>query len=321
MNTPETTPCGGLFIGADVAKSEVVVCCRGSSHTCALPNTCRALRAWLKTLPPGSRIGLESTGSYHETLARLAHRAGMVVYLLNPRDVRYYARSVGERAKTDRVDARLLARYIACEHEALHPWQPPSEQYRQLQTLLERRAVLVRSLGAIRQTTAKMKVLKAEVRAGIASLDALIQAIDRQIEHTLAQHAPSQAQARRLRSIPGIGLLTSAALLNVFERVPTARADAIVAYSGLDPRPCDSGQKRGKRRLSKRGPAELRRLLYNAAMSAAKTRAWKPYYLRERAKGLPSTAALVALARRLLRVAFALFKNQQSFSPDMAKIA
>ena len=124
-----------------------------------------------------------------------------------------------------------------------------------------------------------------------------------------------------MRSIPGIGLLTSAALLNVFERVPSARADAVVAYSGLDPRPCDSGQKRGKRRLSKRGPAELRRLLFNAAMSAAKTRTWKPYYLRERAKGLPSTAALVALARRLLRVAFALFKNQQSFNPDMAKIA
>lgn len=320
MNASQTIP-PAPFIGVDVAKAEVVVCCHGSAATTPLPNTPQALRAWLKTLRPGSRIGLESTGSYHETLARLAHRAGMVVYLLNPKDVRYYARSVGERAKTDRVDARILARYIAREHEALHPWQPPSAQHRQLETLLKRRAVLVRSLGAIRQSTAQLNVLKAQVRASVTSLSALIQAIDRQIEQTLAKQAASQAQARQLRSIPGIGLLTSAALLNVFERVPSARADAVVAYSGLDPRPCDSGQKRGKRRLSKRGPAELRRLLFNAAMSAAKTRTWKPYYLRERAKGLPSTAALVALARRLLRVAFALFKNQQSFNPDMAKIA
>ena len=124
MNASQTIP-PAPFIGVDVAKAEVVVCCHGSAATTPLPNTPQALRAWLKTLRPGSRIGLESTGSYHETLARLAHRAGMVVYLLNPKDVRYYARSVGERAKTDRVDARILARYIAREHEALHPWQPP----------------------------------------------------------------------------------------------------------------------------------------------------------------------------------------------------
>jgi transposase len=318
---PNTPAPETAFIGVDVAQAEVVVCHHGRDATHSVANNPRALHAWLKTLRPGSRIALESTGSYHESLAHLAHRAGMVVYLLNPKDVRYYARSVGERAKTDRVDARILARYIAREHEALHPWQPPSAQQRQIDTLLKRRAVVVRSLGAVRQSMTRLAALKAQIKEATAGLDALIDAIDQEIERVLARQEATRAQAQRLRSIPGIGLLTSAALLNVFERVPTARADAVVAYSGLDPRPCDSGQKRGKRRLSKRGPAELRRLLFNAAMSAAKTRTWRPYYERERAKGLPSTAALVALARRLLRVAFALFKNHQSFSPDMAKIA
>ena len=78
-------------------------------------------------------------------------------------------------------------------------------------------------------------------------------------------------------------------------------ADAFVAFTGLDPRPDDSGQHRGKRRLSKRGPAELRRLLYMAAMSAINTKTWRPLYEHYRAKGLSSTATLVILARRIAR--------------------
>lgn len=121
-----------------------------------------------------------------------------------------------------------------------------------------------------------------------------------------------------LRSIPGIGPLSGAALLGVFTRLGFRSSDAVVAYSGFDPRPQDSGQKRGRRRLSKRGPAELRRLLYNAAMSAAKTKTWKPFYERQRAKGLPTTAALVVLARKLIRVAFALFKKDVCFDSRIA---
>jgi transposase len=81
----------------------------------------------------------------------------------------------------------------------------------------------------------------------------------------------------------------------------------------------DSGQKVGQRRLSKRGPAEWRRLLFNAAMSASRTKAWKEHYERERAKGLSRTAALNVLARKLVRVAFGLFKSHQHF--DATKIA
>lgn len=91
--------------------------------------------------------------------------------------------------------------------------------------------------------------------------------------------------------------------------------------TGLDPRPCDSGKKRGTRHLSKRGPGELRRLLFNAAMSAAKTKVWKPFYERERAKGLASTAALICIARRLVRVAFALFRKNIHFDPTMINVA
>ena len=116
-----------------------------------------------------------------------------------------------------------------------------------------------------------------------------------------------------ITSVPGIGLLSGAALLGVFRRLALGSADAVIAFLGLDPRPMDSGHKVGLRRLSKRGPAEWRRLLFNAAMSGSMTAAWKGCYERERAKGLPRIAALNVLARKMVRVAFSLFKRQQRF--------
>ena len=90
--------------------------------------------------------------------------------------------------------------------------------------------------------------------------------------------------------------------------------------TGLDPRPNDSGKKTGQRRLSKRGWPEIRRLLYAAAMSAARTKAWNGFYLAQRAKGLSTTAALIVLARKLLRVAFSLFKQQSDFDSSLMAV-
>ncbi len=309
------------FIGVDVAKDEVVAGVHGSTSSEAVENKTAALKRWLKRCPPGACIGLESTGRYHEQLAALAYQAGFTVYLLNPRDVRHYAQALGKRAKTDHVDALLLARFIAHEHAELHPWQPPTPAQRQLDTLLKRRAAVVKAQGMLRQTLAHLGTLEAEAKVAMTGIDALLKAIDRKIEQALSTQESIKAEAACVQSIPGIGLLSGAGLLNLFRRLPSARADAIVAFTGLDPRPCDSGKKRGTRRLSKRGPGELRRLLFNATMSAAKTAVWKPYYERERAKGLPTTAALICLARRLVRIAFALFRKGALFDPAMVKIA
>jgi len=87
---------------------------------------------------------MESTGIYHEPLAELAHRRGFVVYVLNPKDTRHYAKAMGLRGKTDRVDAELIARMIAHEHKKLHPWIPPTAEQRQIDRLLKRRAKVSR---------------------------------------------------------------------------------------------------------------------------------------------------------------------------------
>ena len=124
-----------------------------------------------------------------------------------------------------------------------------------------------------------------------------------------------QQNFTRLCTITGVGTVIGSALVNTLERVPVKNADAFVAFTGLDPRPDDSGQHRGKRRLSKRGSAELRRLLYLAALSAVKTKPWRPLYEHYRAKGLSSTAALVILARRIARTAWSIYTYKTEFDP------
>jgi transposase len=118
-----------------------------------------------------------------------------------------------------------------------------------------------------------------------------------------------------LRTITGVGSVVSAALVNSLERMPLKKADSFVAFTGLDPRPDDSGRHQGKRRLSKRGPSELGRLLYVAALSAIKTKTWRPLYEHYRGKGLSSTAALVILARRIARIAWSMYAYKTEFDP------
>jgi transposase len=308
-----------LNIGVDVSKDQVwVACAEGSFTTCPIPNRRAALKAWLCQLPGGSRIGLEATGSYHQVLADLAQQLGFVVYVLNPKDTRYYARGLGRRAKTDRVDAELIARYIAHEHAGLHPYLPPSPQQRLLDQTLRRRAHLVSMRVALLATTDELQGLEAECQAAVERLTALIVALEARLKQLLEASQEQQQALQRLRSIPGVGLIVGAGLIAALQRLPFATADAFIAYTGLDPRPCDSGKKVGRRKLSKRGPAYLRCLLFNAAMAGCATKTWQATYQRHRQRGLSTTQALVVLARKIARVAWSLHHHQATFDPAKA---
>lgn len=304
-----------VFYGADVASRHVDIALHGAQAVHRIANNAAAIGAWLLTVPAGAVLALESTGRYHVMLTRLAHAHGLIVYVLNPRDVKHYARGVGQRGKTDRLDARLLARYVEREHTELHAWQPLPVPAQRLRDLLHRRATLVRQRGALRQSfaadgDAAMRELLEQMLAPLQRALKLLQA---QIEGLAGEM--DAAALDRITSVPGLGMFSGAALLQLFQRLPDARADAVVAFTGLDPRPMDSGNKQGRRRLSKRGDTELRRLMFNAAMAASRTAAWRAEYERQRAKGLSRTAALVTLARKLVRVAFALFKTKTVFDP------
>ena len=311
------TPAVVLNIGVDVAKDEIVVACSESSFPVRqIANQHAAVLAFLKELPVGSRIGVESTGSYHELFAEAAHQLGFLVFLLNPKDTRHYAKAVGLRGKTDRVDAELIARMIAHEHTKLHAWVPPTPQQREMDRLIKRRATLVALREAAAMSLHELDGFAADLKALRTRFNQLIARIDLRVKALVEADPERKQNFARLCTITGVGPVIGTALVNTLERRPMKSADAFVAFTGLDPRPDDSGQHRGKRRLSKRGPAELRRLLYMAAMSAINTKPWRPLYEHYRTKGLSSTATLVILARRIARTAWSIYTHKTQFDPE-----
>ena len=167
------------YIGVDVAQHELVAAVFGQAGVTTCAHAPAAVNAWLATLPETVHLGVESTGDYHRLLAERAHARGITVYVLNPHDVHHYARALGRRAKTDRVDAALLARYLAQEHAGLHPWQPPTPAQDRLTPLLKRRAKVVVAKGLLRASLAGLDIVQAERDATLNPLDALLTALDR----------------------------------------------------------------------------------------------------------------------------------------------
>lgn len=229
--------------------------------------------------------------------------------MLNPRDMRHYALGLGRRGKTDRVDAQMIRRFITAERSHLRPYQPATAVQHQLALLQRRRATVVKHRQALQKALRSVNELEEPLHETLLALDTLLTRIDQQLNELLTLQPALKANARRLESIPGIGRQTSTQLAVLFDRVPLNRSDAAVAFVGLDPRACDSGLKRGRRRVSKRGPGELRRLLYNCAQAAAKTAVWKQAL---RAREVSATQALVILARKLLRIAFSLWQQDEA---------
>jgi transposase len=308
------------IIGADVASEEIVVAwARSSRPVQTILNNRKCIRAWLKTLPANAVIGMEATGRFHQLLADEAVARGHTVYVINPKHLAAYARGVGQRGKTDPLDAQIIARFIDRERDQLHPYVAPTALQRALRNLLSQRAGLVRHSGAIKQnlraTQAGGGALKRAQQKALRSLSALIAEIDAELKRTVAAHTELDIRRKQLQQITGIGFLNSIALTHRFDRTPFTNSDAVVAAYGLDPRPRDSGKHVGKRYLTKQGNPEDRRLIYLAAQSATKTTLFKPYYAALIARGFATTEAIVIIARKLLRIAFAVWTSGKPFDP------
>jgi len=309
-----------VLIGVDVSKAELSICLQGRSGVQTLNNDAAAIRRWLKTLGGRAHIAVEATNTFHLALVEQAHAMGHVVYVVDGYRLSRYREGVGGRAKTDRTDAELLLRYLQREEADLRPWMPPPAGYVALQRLLHRRARLVQAQVSLRQSLAGIPEFKAATRAVLERMEQLDHLIRRRI--LLVQHeVGSRADAGRCEAIEGIGALTAAALANAFRRGAFRSSDAFIAFIGLDVRVRESGQYKGRRRLTKQGDPEIRRLLHNAAMAAARSPRWQPFYRRYLDRGLKPTQALVILARKLARVAFALMKTQTDYRPTPMLVA
>jgi transposase len=298
-----------ITLGIDVSKAELVICDWDTGEIIKLENEEGTIKAWLKALYGPVRIAIEPTSNYHLEFVEQAHALGFAVYLINPRQLAHYREAVDIRNKTDPLDAWLLARYLARESDSLRAFKPQCAKAKQLWSLLKRRATAVRARTQLKQSFAEIKL---PIKALFSEIQRVLDRID-QCMLALIHQLGWWPDYQRCLSMPGIGKLNAAALVVVFHRGAFAGADAFISFIGLDVCVRESGKFKGKSKLSKRGEAEIRRLLYCATQGARSYRLFDDYYRKQLDKERSKIGAKCSLARKLARIAFTLMTNKQSF--------
>jgi transposase len=254
-------------------------------------------------------MALEPTSHYHLTMIEEAHALGYKVFLINPRQLVHYRVAINVRNKTDSLDARLLARYLEHEGGQLRPFKPQDPKAQRLWELILRRSTVVKSRQQLRQSLAGVQV---PIKGLLTQFQRLLARIDRQII-ALIRGLGWWSDYVYCLSIPGIGPGNATALVAAYHRGSFASSDAFVSYLGLDVRIRESGYYKGRRKLTKRGEPELRRLLFCASHEARRHQRFADYHQRQLDKGLSKIAARVILARKLARIAFTLMRNEEMF--------
>jgi transposase len=268
-------------------------------------------------------VVIEATGSYWVALTVSLHDAGFAVAVVNPAHAHNYALSLARRAKTDALDARVLAQFAA-ERQPLR-WTPPPQIYHELRQrlvardgLLEMRQQARRERHALLQWPIVIASVREHLDKVITELDTRLTALDAEITVVLSDGAWAESAAL-LRGIIGIGMVTTAWLLvGTLNFQACAAAEAAAAYVGLVPLARESGSSvRGRAQIGHGGHARVRTALYLATLTAARFNPQiKAHYERLRAAGKPAKVARCAAARKLLHLAYAVVTKGQPFDPD-----
>lgn len=323
------------LFGVDIAAQSATVARKQAGHEVSVPlqvaQTDAAIEQFIIHMtklgePEETLVVLEATGTYWMRLALALHEAGFVVSVINPLQARRFAQMHLRRAKTDAIDAQLLAELAAMLQPAA--WTPPPAIYDELQQRLAQRDALSETLGsernrrhALLQRPNVVASVRERLEAHIAFLQTQLAAIDREIEAILQNNHAWQDSLVRLRSIPGIGPLTASWILTAtlnFAYCDTP--EQAVSYAGLAPHARDSGASiRGRRSVGGGGHARLRRALYMAAVSAVRFNPIiRSFYQRLLARGKPPKVALCAAARKLFCIAWAVVTKERMFDPNFA---
>jgi transposase len=302
------------YLGLDIAKLTLDL----SPHP-AIPKRTyandaaglRVLLAALRQLPSPIHLICEATGGYEHHLLKALHQASLTVSLLNPRQVRDFARARGLLAKTDRLDAAVLAEYGQLFHPAPTPPVSPAQQ--RLAALVTRRQELL-TLHTQEQHRAEHHhdpFVQREARGLLRTLARHRARLEAEINSLLQTQTALRTQVQRLTCIQGIGPRTAWQLLAALPELGTLARGQTAALAGLAPYNHDSGPQRGQRHIA-HGRALARTALYMAALVAARHNpVLRPLYQRLRAAGKPAKVALVALMRKLAELANLLLKNPQ----------
>jgi transposase len=311
------------ILGIDIAKKkfDVALLRDGKFKNKVFENSYAGfenLANWLKSHDVDNvHACMEATGTLYEGVALFLHDAGHVVSVVNPFQIKSFGGTVLSRTKTDKADARLIARFC----ESVHPkqWEPDPPEIRQLKALGHRRDALVsmRTQELNREPSADATVKKS-IQAVVAMIDQQIELINELIQEQINNHPDLKNKSTLLKSIPGVGDASIEAILseiNGFENFKNI--EQVVAYMGLSPKDKESGTSlKGKPRICKTGNARLRRILYMPALSAIRYNPFvKELYDRLKAKSKNGMIIACACMKKLVHIMFGVIKSNKPFDP------
>jgi transposase len=303
------------FVGIDVSKDQLDIALRPSGETFAVARNASGLEqlaARLKELAPAI-IALEATGGYETVAAAALASAGLPVAVVNPAQVRAFAKALGKRAKTDPIDAAVIAHFA--EAVQLAPRPLPDEATQLLADLVARRRQIVEMLGAERQRAkkARTKHLEKSIARLIAALEKELSCADIDIGDAMRSSPAWREKEELLTSVPGVGEKISSTLIAMLPELGTLSRKQIAALAGLAPYTRQSGQWRGRSFIGGGRPV-VRTMLFMGAQAAKRHNPiLKAFFDRLVAAGKPKMAATIAVARKLLTILNAILRDKKAW--------
>lgn len=316
--SPERSANTQVYVGIDVCKARFDIFIHPAGQRLTLSNDRLGLKRLKKSLAAYevALIVMEATGKFHREAHRNLAASGFAVAIVNPLRSRLFAEAFGALAKTDSVDARVLAILGESLRPGISP--PPSGLVETLQELVQGRDCAVSARTAIlnRLGASKTKRLILELRRQLKAVETAIHNLSSEIERLIGSDPVLARRRDILTSVPGIGPLAAIALIAGLHEIGTFSAKQAAMIAGLAPIACDSGERTGARHI-KGGRAHVRKALYMAALSAARFNpGLRQFYSRLIAAGKKAKVALTAVMRKLLVLANTLVKDNRQWQPD-----
>jgi transposase len=289
------------YVGIDVSKDSLDVHHLRSGQYYRIANELGSLKTWAAQLSKPERIVLEATGGYEQMAVEVLHEAKMPVRKVNPKHVRDFARATGKLAKTDRLDAKVLAQFAATVElpEQVVTYSPEMQR---IKALVAYRQDLVKmsTMQKNRLKQTKDDFIRDSINVVLKSLKTQLASIQAEIQHCIQLDADLTQQMQVLLAVKGVGFVLSSTLLTDLPELGQINRREIAALVGVAPFNCDSGNLRGKRRIWG-GRHSVRTALYMAANIARRYDPdMKAFYEQLIARGKPFKVALVACMRKLL---------------------
>jgi len=307
-------------VGIDVAKDELVVHVLPTNQQLTVSNSKEGIKELVKLFKKiePKQIVLEATGGLERTLLTNLVANGFAAIAVNPRQARDLAKGLGELAKTDKVDARILARFAQLECLSVRP--VPSIETQEMNDLVTRKEQLIqmRVMETNRLHRTTQKAIQKSIEKIIAAFEKEIETIDARIEEMIANNPDWSEKDKILQSVPGVGAKTSQVLISALPELGTLNRQEIAALVGVAPFCDDSGKRSGARHI-KGGRANVRSALYMAAFNAIrKNKTIKDFFDRLIAKGKKYKVALVAAMRKLIAILNVMVKTKTTWKAHEA---